>query len=474
MNHLRHAWILIALWGLYPAAPARAEPGDYVVAQVCVDAADVAVPGDPARCGHARQLRVGEAVPYRRVDWGRWQAFTSYPVLGPDGEARSMTTKVFGGADPSNSFGDLGERSGFDLIDLGGPHHSIIRTSDQGGGDQIFWRTTGCDRTDGWILFPPGLAAGQRGGVKSTLKITKGPSTACPWLFLIGDDYTTWFHMPEPYRYTSGRALDTIVSQHFAYGDPADPSHTNDSMERFYFTKPYGFTRWEAWQTPSGCAERARKAGHNPDDACRPYPEEQCNGPNTQVMFGKTYIRLDCRDDSFVEADPGRPFNPLVNDAAPGDVATRNLLRNPTFADGAADWRAAGGLQVTALRQPPANDAVLRVGCGPCTDAVLDQDFTLPAGRDATLRWGTTVAAATGRPVKGSLVLTLERDGAPPLRVARPFTVDGAAQDLAFALPWTGGAEARGRLAVVLDGEAEAVLDDAYVTPLPRGGAAAP
>lgn len=469
MARIRYGWILLALWLGCAAAPARAAPGDYIVAQVCVDGADRPVPGDPSRCGHARHLRIGEPVPYRRIDSGNWQAFTSYPVLGPNGEPRSVTAKVFGGADTSNAFGDLGERSGFDLIDLGGRYNSIIRTSDQGAGDQIFWRTTQCDRTDGWILFPPDLPAGGRGSAKSSLKITKGPSTACPWLFAIGADFTTWFHMPEPYRYTSGRALDTIVSQHFAYGDPADPSHTNDSMERFYFTLPYGFTRWEAWQTPSGCAERARKAGNNPDEACQPYSQQHCNGPNRQTMFGKDYIRLDCRDDSFVAADPGRFFNPLVNDAAPGDVATRNLLRNPTFADGAAGWQAPETLRVAAFREPATNNAVLRVSCAPCAGADLDQAFTLPAGPDAALRWGATVAAATERPVKGSLVLTLEREGAPPLRVAKPFTAAQSPQDLAFTTPWTGGGEAAGHIAVVLEGSAETVLDDVFVTPLPGG-----
>ena len=450
------------------ARAASADPLDFIVQQVCTDAAGRAVAGDPVHCPNPRRLRIGEAIPYRRVDAGNWQAFFSYPVRGLNGETRAVTAKVFGGADTSGSFNDLGVRSGYDLLEAGPHYVSGIRTSDQGAGDQIFWRTTDCKRADGWIFFPPGLEPGQHGEARSTLKITPGPSTECPSMWRIGPDFTVWERPTEPYRYTSGKLLDTIQSMHFAYGDPADPSHDNDSMEKFYFTKPYGFSRWEAWETPAGCQRRAQKDGKDAAEACRPSSTRICNGPNTATFFGKLYLRLDCRDDTFYVADAERPFNPLVSSAAPGDVLSRNLLANGSFADGLAGWQAAGdGLAVDAMREPRSNNAVLHLS-GTAGTAGLSQAFVVPAAMLApgrVLRWGLSLASP-GRPLKARVVLTLEPEGAPPLVIDHAVEAGGRPAAFSAPLPDGGGHALKGRLDIRVEGPADATLDDVFTAVL--------
>ncbi len=464
---------LILILGLLASAAAAhaagADPYAFVVQQVCVDAHDQPIAGDPVHCPAKRQIRVGEPIPYRRVDAGNWQAFTAYPVQSPGGERRAMVAKVFGGNDTSGSFGDLGARSGYDLLEIGDDYVSGIRTSDQGAGDQIFWRTKDCARTNGWIFFPPGLKPGEHGEVRSTLKITKGPSTACPWFLLqtFGPDYTVWDRPVEPVRYTSGKLLDSIVSMHFAYGDPGDPAHDNDSMEKFYFTEPYGYTRWEAWETPIGCQKRAARTGADPRATCQPYPVERCSGANTATYFGKLYLRLDCRDASFYVADADRPFDPLLSDAAPGDVVSRNLLANGTFFDGARNWTAMP--EAAAAREPRSNNAVLDLPPG----GRLAQDFAIPVevadhAAAGTLRWGATLATPPGEEAGGTqarLALTLDGQAGELGRSEQVVELTDRPQILRFALPAAGrpGRLVSGRLAITLQGRGSARIDDAVV-----------
>jgi hypothetical protein len=457
----------LLLWVLAVHA-APADPFAFITQEVCVDGQDRPVTGDPVHCADKRRLRVGEAIPYRRVDAGNWQAFFAYPVQSPGGQPRAMVAKVFGGNDSSGSYGDLGVRSGYDLLEIDEGLVSGIRTSDQGAGDQIFWRTADCARTNGWIFFPVGLKPGEHGERRSTLKITKGPSIACPWLFLrsIAPDYTVWDRPAEPVRYTSGKLLDSIVSMHFAYGDPADPAHDNDSMEKFYFTKPYGYTRWEAWETPEGCRKRALRNGKDPAETCRPYPVERCNGANTATYFGKLYLRLDCRDVSFYVADTDRPFDPLVSDAAPGDILSRNLLRNPTFFDGAAEWTAEPA--ATLRREPRSNNAVLALPAG----ARLSQRFTVPSeiadhAKNAILRFGVTLKPDTAAGARAEVSLRLDDEDGPAAPIERAVEASGGSpRTERFEVPADaqGGRPVSGRIEVALDPRGGAALDDIYVT----------
>jgi len=73
--------------------------------------------------------------------------------------------------------------------------------------------------------------------------------------------YTRWFVRPVRYRDAPGQGapatLMTLVSEHFGGADPA----TADHLERFYFTRELGGTRWERWQN-AATDRRAAQAAH--------------------------------------------------------------------------------------------------------------------------------------------------------------------------------------------------------------------
>ncbi|MBP9669573.1 MAG: hypothetical protein KBE09_04780, partial [Candidatus Pacebacteria bacterium] len=100
---------------------------DYLIQDVCVDALDRPIAGDPAVCGTHRNVRIGEKVPYMitdyHTDWNqRFQGLFSYPVPGTDGTLKVIATKVM--TDAQRPVLDAGfqmsysvTRDGFDLID---------------------------------------------------------------------------------------------------------------------------------------------------------------------------------------------------------------------------------------------------------------------------------------------------------------------------------------------------------------------
>jgi hypothetical protein len=103
-----------------------------------------------------------------------------------------------------------------------------------------------------------------------------------------------------------------IESAHFA---ATDFSSKDNAMERFYFTREYGFTRWEAWIPRSRCiAETANATGSRPDcypdDKTRPKHKKtidlraRCKDlnvsstehPDIDRWGGQDWVRTDCRD----------------------------------------------------------------------------------------------------------------------------------------------------------------------------------
>ena len=64
--------------------------------------------------------------------------------------------------------------------------------------------------------------------------------------------YTKWHVAPFAYRGVLGQGkpimLTTLISDHYGGADPA----TADHVERFYFTRELGATRWERWQNANG------------------------------------------------------------------------------------------------------------------------------------------------------------------------------------------------------------------------------
>jgi len=106
----------------------------------------------------------------------------------------------------------------------------------------------------GWVLGPT-RSLGAGGQVfQSKLAVGKADeaAAACPAKYHPG--YTAW--RPTDFTYTSGATLNSIISDHYASAakDQNGPGKS-EQLERTYWTREYGLTRWEKW---------ARDDWHNP------------------------------------------------------------------------------------------------------------------------------------------------------------------------------------------------------------------
>lgn len=306
------------LAALAPASPsAKADPEllDYLIQDVCVDAQGKAVPGDPALCSRRRNLRVGEPTPYLVRDFDSaipghlgYQASTSFPVRGADGGAMVMVVKnLASGFAPDFRFEFSPARDSYDLIDVShGRFASVIRTSDGGCFDQAFAgveRPRGlAERSGGWILFPLDGAPSRwptqasREGRTWKLQLTRDAG-ACANSTALG--LTRWA-APATVTFETGRALKAIRSDHFASTRLGD---ANNALERFYFTREYGFSRWEAWLPLQRCKADLRDARCNAGQAdyallsrCAELDRAGGQTPGLMRLGGQDWVRVDCRD----------------------------------------------------------------------------------------------------------------------------------------------------------------------------------
>jgi hypothetical protein len=277
----------------------RADLTDFLVQNVCVDeSGDPApgdpapgdpAPGDPAACPHARDVKAGEDPPYRLTDYdrangARYQTITSKPASGD----RVLVTK------------DMGQSGyGYDLIERDGDFVSITRTSDPGCGEQV---VSGAGNGDGWILSPT-TRPDRPGHVRHAMRLTRAaPPPQChdsaPVSIVPDRTINAVWHPPELFRFESGKSLLALKTEHHAHFDLSRP---DNAIEVIYFTREYGFSRWEAWVPEARCI---REGGESicqpgaPDNVlrgrCRPDSARRLRG-------GQIWVRIDCRDTTFVE-----------------------------------------------------------------------------------------------------------------------------------------------------------------------------
>ncbi|WDD91629.1 hypothetical protein Bsp3421_001565 [Burkholderia sp. FERM BP-3421] len=299
-------------------AGATRELRDYLIQDVCVDADDNPIAGDPASCPSHRDMRVGERSPYLLTDFDHnsgaaYQSTNSIPVLGADGTTKVLVMKnLQGGFDSRFRFSFSEVRDGYDLIDLDNSSYaSFIRTSDPGCRDQIWSRTGGAgsiaERAGGWILFP--FQGPPSGWPPSSsiyhptyhIQVTQPAPAGC------GDGNSTgvtYWNGPGAYQFESGKVMTAIRSDHFA---ATTLSQRNNALERYFFTKEYGMTRWEAWIPRSRCyAERGAQ-----DPSCHPETDNEPLRARCKVLnvsgtghagldrWGdQDWVRVDCRDAS--------------------------------------------------------------------------------------------------------------------------------------------------------------------------------
>lgn len=245
-----------------------------MIQNVCLDGAGSVMAGrspidDAAGCTVQRDLRPGEKLPYHKHDHASpdhrangvrqgYQRHDSYPV-----ETAAFGTVVEHsfdfGAGIGQRFGAFdGGADGGDVAILSRGVVSIGATEDGGGGFQLFvGECRGAVEPDAlrrsWIVVEydpdrPGPLAGET--VARLKDLTRGGQQACPARFNAA--FTRWRVAPFRYRAATGQGrplvLTTLVSDHYGGADP----DTADHVERFYFTREIGGTRWERWQNARG------------------------------------------------------------------------------------------------------------------------------------------------------------------------------------------------------------------------------
>lgn len=393
-------------------APGRASPRaptdatDYLIQMVCVDAKDLPLPTDPVTCPRSRRkLKVGEPLPYHKVDFTEGQISDSYPIADGNGISQGVQTYFYVSDLTTNPlFPDRvhfnPENGGYNILGADQENVYFRGTFDQGGGWQPWW--TGDCRAAGWLLFPSGQRAFTPGAKPSP---TQNAAT-CRGRINTAASTVEWSHAPQQ-RYESGKVLDTLRVAHFA------PGHA--SVESNYFTREYGVTRWEAWRQGTGKTSEVVRL--------------QCPmGPHEITLHGKQFYMADCHDWSVI-MPLSTPWDP--NGRSPIDphaptwpidplYTSSNWLQNgylPAQPDGACDpsaWTISSNLLLSWM------DAAPWSGNGNCTAVVtavsasgtdgLGQDIAPRAG-DARLSFGSLLWAPRGSGQAAISLAELDAEG---------------------------------------------------------------
>jgi hypothetical protein len=263
---------------LLAAGSAQAEPllatpelvRDFMIQNVCLDPAGRVLPGrspfdEGAPCALQRDLQPGERLPYHKHDHpspgGRaaapagYQRHDSFPV-----ETAGLGTVIEHsfdfGAGEGRRFGvfDTGSDGG-DIVVLS-PGVAAIGATEDGGTGFGLWigecegKVTPAALKHGWIVAEFDPAPPLTGDTIARLGGLRRGQDACPARFVRA--YTSWRVAPFSYRAAPAQghpfALTTLISEHYGGGDPASADH----VERFYFTRELGGTRWERWQNANG------------------------------------------------------------------------------------------------------------------------------------------------------------------------------------------------------------------------------
>lgn len=328
---------------------------DFFIQDVCVDGQDNIIKGDPATCPKHRNIRIGEKVPYfisdmNTISQDRYQALFSYPVGGADGKLKSMVSKIFRSSEnPLNGnfkFGFRELNDGFDLIDPAGPYPSIIRTSDGGCLDQKFSQMEG-PRSGAWIIGGSSDQSGSRNHTTRIDRLSPGRKAECSALSQSNSTRTVW-NASSQVSFLSNKKLPAIVTYHYAH---QDLSRKNNALEKFYFTKEYGFSRWEAWIPMQRCVvDFAQDLSRCTPQDDRNILRGRCGSSDGTTTFGnQTWVRTDCRDSTF--------YHELTNPVLP-------LIESMATTNGLVDVRNAAALHAGIYGPPPVqnpNDAALIV-----------------------------------------------------------------------------------------------------------------
>jgi hypothetical protein len=306
---------------------------DFLVQNVCLDTGGAVLAGmspidGDRRCAAQRDLRPGERLPYHKHDHPSSDQQTATPLGYQRHDSFPVETAGFGTV-VEHSFdfgpGDFGAGEGrrFGVFDTGSDGGDIailspgivsIGATEAGGGGFGLWvgechgPLTAAALTHSWIIveFDPGQATPLEGETIARLNgVTAGGQQSCPSRFNAA--YTSWRVVLFRYRAAPGQGapitLATLVSDHYGGKSRA----TADHVERFYFTRELGGTRWERWEIASGnprfSAQKVAEMAAGLESSGR------CSAPQTPNGTpggGAQLVLVDCREWTRIEppADP--------------------------------------------------------------------------------------------------------------------------------------------------------------------------
>jgi hypothetical protein len=297
---------------------------DLMIQNVCLDAsgrvlAGVAPIDGDRRCVGQRDLEPGERLPYHKHDHpspshragepAGYQRHDSFPV-DTAGFGIAIEHSFDFGAGEGRRFGvfDSGSDGG-DIAILTPGMVSIGATEDGGAGLQLFvgecqGPIAPAALTHSWIVatFDPRRPAPLEGETIARLNgLPAGRQETCPTRFNAA--FTSWRAVPFRYRAALGQGapvtLTSLISDHYGGANRA----TADHVERFYFTRELGGTRWERWQNAGGNARFS--AATIAERAAQFTATGRCSAAE-RPGGGAPMVLIDCREWTRIEppADP--------------------------------------------------------------------------------------------------------------------------------------------------------------------------
>ena len=291
----------------------RATVRDFLIQNVCLDAQGRVVGGvspadeNPA-CVAERDLRPGERLPYHKHDHPSpdqrdaplgYQRHDSFPVeTAAFGEVVEHSFDFGAGEGRRFAVFDRGS-DGADIAVLSSGRISIAATEDSGAGFQLFvgectGPLTPDALTHSWIIaeFSADRPAPLRGETVARLNdLTTGHQEACPARF--NSAFTRWHVAPFRYRAGPGQGtpitLTTLISDHYGGARPDSADH----VERFYFTRELGGTRWERWQNAGG---NSQFSADYVKEAARAFAATRRCSDAAVPDGGAPLLLIDCRE----------------------------------------------------------------------------------------------------------------------------------------------------------------------------------
>jgi hypothetical protein len=287
---------------------------DFQIQNVCIDESRKVlervspIDGD-RRCIAQRDLMPAENLPYHKHD----HPATAGRAAAPRGYQRHdsipVDTAQFGmmvehsfdfGFAEGRQFGvfDAGRGDGGDITFLSPQTVSFAATEDGGAGFQLFVGPDCRDRigaaalAGSWIialLDPSRHLAGETVARLSDLDPAR--QSNCPTR--LNAAFTRWYIEAVAYRAGEGQGtpvtLTTLISEHYGSEHPGSADH----VERFYFTRELGSTRWERWQSLS------RSRGFSADQVAKAASDlalsGRCSKANVPAA-GAPSVMVDCRE----------------------------------------------------------------------------------------------------------------------------------------------------------------------------------